>query len=37
MKKMRWVLSMVLLLVFNQVSEAQILKKLQKKVQDKFE
>ncbi len=37
MKKMRWVLSMVLLLVFNQVSEAQILKKLQKKVQDKIE
>ena len=37
MKKMRWVLSMILLLVFNQVSEAQILKKIQKKVQDKIE
>ncbi|MGO4904691.1 hypothetical protein [Flavobacterium sp. W20_MBD1_R3] len=37
MKKMRWVISVLLLFVFIPVTEAQILKKFQKKVQDKVE
>ena len=37
MKKMYWVFSVVLMLVFIPAAEAQILKKLQKKVQDKVE
>ena len=37
MKKIRWVISVLLLFVFVPVTEAQILKKFQKKVQDKVE